>query len=154
MDKLDMCLIPFIYLLRTTLIILSEFTLIVNITSIIAREFKNTLTWMEIYGIHLILITLSSIQSLIQVPLNVMLQLPLSRAILFYPKFYYSFFKYKEGRRSLWSIVTNPLGADYRRPVMQPNQIKYLNVSYHCNSFYQAKVAYDHLHLQINKDLE
>ena len=83
MDKLDMCLITFIYLLRTTLIILSEFTLIVNITSIIAREFKNTLTWMEIYGIHLILIMLSSIQSLIQVPLNVMLQLPLSRAILF-----------------------------------------------------------------------
>ena len=68
-----------IYLSVTNnIIILSEFTLIVNITSIIAREFKNTLTWMAISGIHLLLIMLSSLHSLIQVPLNIMLQLPLS----------------------------------------------------------------------------
>ena len=83
MDKLDMCLIPFIYMLRRTLIILSAFTFIAHTPSIIGREFKYTLTWMGISGTHLILIMLSSLHSLIQVPLNMMLQLLLSRAILF-----------------------------------------------------------------------
>ena len=154
-----MCLIPFIYLFRTTLIILSAFTFIVHTPSIIGREFKNTLTWMEISGIRLILIMLSSLHSLIQFkviqfPLNVMLQLPLSRAIFFWPKFYYILFKYKEGRRSFWGIVTNWLGADYRRTVRQSNQIKCLNVSYYCHSYQQAKVSYAHLHQQSDKDLE
>ena len=90
-----MCLITFIYLLQTTLIILSAFTFIVNTPSIIGREFKNTLTWMEISGIHLIPIILSILHSLIQAPLNIILQLPLSRAILFWTKIYYILLKYK-----------------------------------------------------------
>ena len=117
MDKLDMCLIPFIYLLRKTLIILSPFIFIFHTPSIIWREFKNALTWMEISGIHLILIMLSSIHSLTQAPLNMMLQLPLYCAILLWLKFYYILSKYKEARRSFWRIVTKPLGAYYRRPV-------------------------------------
>ena len=83
-----------------------------------------------------------------------MLQLPPSRAILFWPKFYYSLVKYKEGRRSFWSKVTNPLGADYRRPVRQSNQITWLNVRYYCHPFYQVKGAYTHLHQQSYTDLE
>ena len=89
MDKLDLFLIPFIYLFRATLIILSEFTFIFHTPSIIWRELKNTLTWMETPGIHLILFSLSVI------PLNVMLNIPLSCAILFWLKVYYSLFKYK-----------------------------------------------------------
>ena len=109
---------------------------------------------MEISVIHLILIMLSSLHSLIQVPLNMILQLPLSRAIFFWPKFYYSLFKYKEGRRSFWSIVTKPLGADYRRPVRHPNQTPWLNVRYYCHSFYQTKGAYDNIHQPSDKDIK
>ena len=105
-------------------------------------------------GIHSILIMLSSLNSLIQVPLNMMLQLPLYCAILFWPKFYYSLFKYKEGRRSFWNIVTKTLGADYRRPVSQTNQITCLNVSYYCHSLYQAKGYYAHINQQSDKYLE
>ena len=119
MDKLDMSLIPFFYPFRTTLIILSVFTFIFHTPSNIGRDFRHTLTWMGISGTHLILIMLSSLHSLIQVPLNMILQLLLSRAIFFWPKFYYSLSKYKEGRRSFWTIITNPLGADYRRPFRQ-----------------------------------
>ena len=119
MNKLDMRLIPFIYLFRNTLMILSVFTFIVHIPSIIWREFKNELTWVAIAIIHLILIMLSSLHSLIQVTLNMMIQIPLSRAILFWHKFYYSLFKYKEVSSSFWIVVTNPLGEDYWRKVMQ-----------------------------------
>ena len=131
MDRIDMCLVQFIYLFQTTLIILSVFAFIVHTPSIIGREFKNTLTWMAISVIHLILIMFSSIHSLIQVPLNMMLQLRLSHAIILWPKFYYSLFKYKEVRRSFLVIVTNPLCADYWRPVKQINQITCLNVRYY-----------------------
>ena len=62
---------------------------------------------MAISNIHLILIMLSSLHSMIQVPLNMMLQIPFSRAILFWPKFHYILFKYKEGRRYFCIIVTN-----------------------------------------------
>ena len=152
-DKLDFCLIPFIYLFRKTLIILSAFTFIVHIPSIIGREFKNTLTWMLISGMHLILIMMSGLHILIQVPLSMMLQLPLSCAILFCTGFYYSLFKYKEGRHSLWSIVTNPFGACHRRPVRKSNQITCLNVRYYCHSLYQVKGSYAHLHQQSDRDI-
>ena len=131
MDKLDMCLIPVIYLFRTTLKLLSEFTFIVHAPSIIGREFKNIITWMAIAGIHLILIILSSLHSLTQVPLNMMLQIQLSRAILFWSKIYYSLFKYKECRIYFWTILTNPLGADYMRPVRQSNETTCFNVRYY-----------------------
>ena len=52
MDKLDMCLISFIYMFRTTFITISAFT------SIVGREFKITLTWMSVSGINLIIIML------------------------------------------------------------------------------------------------
>ena len=93
--ELDMCLSLFIYLFQTILIILSAFTFIVHTLKIIGREFKNTLTWMAISGIHLILIMLSSLQSRIQLTLIMILQLPLSRAVPFWLKCYYSLFKYK-----------------------------------------------------------
>ena len=149
-----MFLIPSIYLFWTTLIILSAFTFIFYTPSIIGREFKNTLTWMSISGIQLILIAVLSLHSLIQVPLNMMLQLPLSCAIILCTKFYYSLFKYKYGRGSFLIIATNPLGADYRRPVRQSNKITCFNVRYYWHSLYQAKGDYAHLHQQSDKDLE
>ena len=97
---------------------------------------------------------LSSIHSLILITLNMMLQLPLSCAILLWPRFYHSLFKYKEGGSSFWSIVTKPLGTDYRRPVMQWNKITCLNVRYYFHSFYKAKWDYARLHQQSDKDLE
>ena len=159
MDKLDLCLIPFIYLFRMTLTILSTFNFIVHNPSIIGREFKNTLTWMEISGMHLILIMLSGLHRLIQfkfiqVSLNMMLRLPLSCTIIFWTKFYYSLFKHKEGRRSFWSIATNPLVSDYRTPVRQSNEITYFNMRYYCHSLYQARGDYDRLQQQSDKYLE
>ena len=149
-----MSLIPFFYPFRTTLIILSVFTFIFHTPSNIGRDFRHTLTWMGISGINLILIMLSSLHSLIQVPLNMMLQLLLSRAILFWPKFYYSLFKYKEVRRSFWRIATKPLGADYRRPVKKSNKITCLNVRYYFYSLYQSKGAYGKIRQQSDKDQE
>ena len=151
MDKLDICLIPFIYLLITTLIIFPAFTSIVHTPSIIGRGIKDTLTWMATAGIHLVQLMLSILHimiqfKVIQVPLNMILQLPLYCAILFWSKFYYRLFKYKEVKSSFWITVTNWLGAEYRRPVRQSNQITCLNVRYYCHSYYQAKGAYDHLH--------
>ena len=52
------------------------------------------------------------------------------------------------------SIVTKTLGADYRRPVSQTNQITCLNVSYYCHSLYQAKGYYAHINQQSDKYLE
>ena len=57
-------------------------------------------------------------------------------------------------RRYFWSKVTNPLGTDYRRPVMQTNKITCFNVRYYCHSFYQAQGAYAQLHQKSDKDLE
>ena len=137
---------------------LSAFTVIVNNPSIIGRELKNTLTWMTIAGMHLILFALSGLQiliqlELIQVTFNMMLQLPLSHTILFWPKFYYSLFKYKEVRRSIWRIVTNPLVVYYRRPVSPYNKITFFNASCCCHSLYQAKGAYSCLHQKNDNDI-
>ena len=109
---------------------------------------------MAIVDIHLILIMFSSLHSLILFPLNIMLQIPLSKSILFWPKFYYSLFKYREGRRYFWSILTKPLGAYYRRLDRQPNKITCLNVNYYCHSFYQGSRYYAQLHQQSDKDIE
>ena len=92
MDKIDLYLIPFIYLLRMTLILLYEFTFTVHTPSIIGREPKNTPTWMKMSVMNLILFALSGLHILIQfkvihVPLNMVIQLPLPRAILFWTKF-------------------------------------------------------------------
>ena len=83
-----------------------------------------------------------------------MLQKPLSCAIIFCQRFYYTPFKYKEARRSIWSIITKPLSADYRRLVRPSNQITCLNARYYCHSLYQVKKNYDHLHQQSYKDIE
>ena len=83
-----------------------------------------------------------------------MIYLPLSCTIIFWPKFYYSLFKYKKGRGSICSIVTKPLGTSYRRPVRPSNQITCLNVGYYCYSFYQAKEDYSRLHKQSFKGIE
>ena len=98
MDRMDLCLIPFIYLFRITLILLSKSTFTVHTPSIIGRELKNTVTWMTVSGMHSILFALSGIHILIkfkvaQVPLNTMLQIPLPQTIMFRTKFYYRLFK-------------------------------------------------------------
>ena len=95
-----------------------------------------------------------SLHSLIQFPLNMILQLPLSHAILRWPNFYHSLFKYIEGRRYFCTIVTKPLSVDYRRPVRHSNQITFFNVRYFFHSLYQVKGAYARLHQKIDKDLE
>ena len=65
MDKLDLCMIPFIYQFKTTLILLSESTFIFRTPSIIGRGLKYSLTWMTIAGMHLILFVLSGLHILV-----------------------------------------------------------------------------------------
>ena len=52
------------------------------------------------------------------------------------------------------SIITKPLGADYRRPVRPSNQTTCLNTRYYFHSLYQVKGGYARFHQQSDKDLE
>ena len=58
MDKLDFCLIPFIYLLRLIVTILFVSTLFVHTPSKIERTLKNSLTWADMCILRLIIFSL------------------------------------------------------------------------------------------------
>ena len=53
MDKLDICLIPFIYLLQTTLTILSIALYLMPPPLTTERAFRNSAPWAEIISLHI-----------------------------------------------------------------------------------------------------
>ena len=67
MDKLDFCLIPFVYLFRMTFsILLLALFLALYFTTIVTKALQNTAIWIGLICIHLILFTLSALYCLVQ----------------------------------------------------------------------------------------
>ena len=156
MDKLDFCLIPFVYLFRMTYSILSLALLLeLYFPTIVKKAPQNTARWIALICIHLIPFTLSVLYCLvhirpIQFTLNFVQQSSVVYTILFWPRIYYSIIKTKEKRRSFWEILKNPEppngpkahkivvtlwqlgGADH----LMLNKIVCLNQNMHCYSHY------------------
>ena len=120
------------------------FTLTLNLPTNIATSIRNTITWMTILGIHTILWMLSGLHHVIQfrtiqISLNVAFYSTPMKAILFWPRFYYSLFKLKEGRRTILNILANPDDSGSGRLTPSSNRIACLNEKYSCYSFYQTR---------------
>ena len=174
MDKLDCCLIPFVYLIRMTLSLLSLLVFFTrNFPTHVRDAVTNTTKWIAIICIHLILFSLSATHRIvqfgpIQFTLNLLIQSPVVQTILFWPRFYYSIMKPKENRRTLWQILRNPVpvtgpkAAKRIFTVWQPggtnnlirNKIVCLNQNMHCLSHYQVKGAFAHLNQKAVQDLD
>ena len=69
MDKLDICIIPLIYLFRMTLTFLSFAIVFVPTTLKIWSALNNGLTWIALISIHLILFILKRLHSLVTIKL-------------------------------------------------------------------------------------
>ena len=69
MDKLDICIIPLIYLFRMTLTFLSFAIVFVPTPLKIWSALKNGLTWIALISIHLILFILKRLHSLVTIKL-------------------------------------------------------------------------------------
>ena len=114
-DKLDFCLIPFVYLFRMTFSILSlALLLALYFPTIVTKAPHNTEIWIALTCTHLIIFTLSALYRLVQIrpiqfTLNFVQQSSVVYTILFWQRFYYSIIKTREKRRSLWGILKNPV---------------------------------------------
>ena len=87
----------------------------------------NGTIWIALTCMTSILFRLSALHRLTQTTilkaaLNFILQLSIVRLCLFWPRFYYSLFRFKTHRRSIWDIITNPLPpikAKAKRPSLK-----------------------------------
>ena len=73
---------------------------------------------------------------------------------LYWPRFYYSIFKWKQNRQTIWEIITRPVppgGTKERRP---SNIIVCLNQKSFYFYFYQTQGAYAHLDQRSEKNLD
>ena len=120
MDKLDLVLIPLLYLFRTTLTLISVAIKFMPTPSKVWTSIRNAITWNNIISLHMIIFSLSALHRLtqipiIKIPLNMMEQSIIGRACLFWPKFYYCLFKPDKNRRKIWEIITPPVPSDIRK---------------------------------------
>ena len=159
MDKLDICLIPLIYLLRMTLTLLSFTIVFVPNPLKLWSALKNRLTWIYLIIIHLILFVLKQLHSLVTIKLvqcllNMLLLTTISHICLYWTRFYYNLL-YKKNGRSICNIIANrmppPVSSKATRPY---NCIVYLNEKLYCHSFYQVRGAHARLNQEIEKDLD
>ena len=137
MDKLDLVLIPLLYLFRMTLTLISVAMNFMPNTSKVWTAIRNAITWTDIISIHLIIFVLSALHRLtkipiIQIPLNMMEQSFIVCACLFWPKFYYCIFKPNNNRRKIWEIIASPVPPDGRKFIKQSNRIPCLNSTFSC----------------------
>ena len=91
MDKLDLVLIPLLYLFRMTLRLISVAMNFMPTPSKVWTAIRNAITWTAISSPRLILFLFSSLHRLTQIPiiqiqLNMMEQSFIVRACLFWPK--------------------------------------------------------------------
>ena len=119
----------------------------------------NGAIWIALTCMTTILFGLSALHRLTQTTilkaaLNFVLQLSLVRLCLFWPRFYYSLFRFKPHRRSIWDIITNPLPPIKAKAKIPSLKIVCLNENRCCFSFYQTRGAYAHLNQRIEKDLD
>ena len=128
MDKIDFCLIPFIYLFQPTLTILTIATLFILTPYTIGKALKNSLTLNTIFILHMTLFVLPGFHSLVQIPiiqlrLILFQQLSIVRICLYWPRFYLSLLKHKRNRHSIWKIITNPVTPEGSPKVRKPSSI-------------------------------
>ena len=69
MDKLDLVLIPLLYLLRMTLTLISVSMNFMPTPSKFWTAIRNTITWTDIISLYLILFFLSALHILTQIPI-------------------------------------------------------------------------------------
>ena len=143
LDKIDVCLIPLIYLFRLTLTLVSTTFCIPHF---VYNTINNGATWTSIVCIHIILFALRWLHFLARIPVNFVLQNPISQVLLYWPKFYWHLFEPDPTRRSIWTIVTNPIPAEGPKAQRARHSIPCLNSKYYCHSFFQVHGAYAHLH--------
>ena len=103
MDKLDLVLIPLLYLFRMTLTVTSVAMNFMPTPSKVWTAIRNVITWTAIMSLHLNIFVLSALHRLTQIPimqilLNMMEQSFIARASLFWTKFYYCLFKLNNNR--------------------------------------------------------
>ena len=93
---------------------------------------------------------------IICIPANLFIQNPIVRLCTFWPKFYWSLFKptLDKNRRSIWTIIWNPVPDFGPRPNQSRNRIVCSRDKYYCHSFYQVQGAYAHLNQRTEKDLD
>ena len=96
------------------------------------------------------------LHSIVQLPINLVLQNPLILLITFWPKFYWSLFRpsLDRHRRSIWQIITEPVPDFGTKTKNIQNRIVCLKERYYCHSYYQIKGAYAHLNESSAKDLD
>ena len=154
-DKLDITLIPFVYLFRLalTLTCLAKL-LIIGTPCFIGRSLFNGCIWTSISFIHIALTLLRIVHSIVQLPANLIHQNPIIRLITFWPKFYWSLFRPKSNRRSIWQIICDPVPDTGPKTKNIPNRMVCLRDRYYCHSFYQVQGAYAHLNQSSEKDLD
>ena len=159
MDRLYICLIPFLYFLRMTITILSVAMSLVPNPSNIERALVNGAKWTVIFFLHPNLFALSGLHSLVQIPifqnvLNLVLQFSLVRICLYWPRFYFSILRSKENQCSIWVIITKPVPPDGHNASKPSNKITFLNQNICCFSYYQVRGAHTHLNQSWEKDLD
>ena len=137
MDKLDLVLIPLLYLFRMTLTFISVAIKFMPTPSKVWTAIRNAITWTAIISLHMILFVLLALHRLtqipiIQIPLNMMEQSIIGRAFLFWPKFYYCLFKPDKNRRTIWEIITSPVPPDGYKASKRSNSIPCLNATLSC----------------------
>ena len=159
MYKLDLVLIPLLYLFRMNLTLISVAIKCMPTSSKVQTTIRNAITWTVIIIIHLILFVLSDLHILTQIPiiqilLNTMEQSIIARTCLLWPEFYYSLFKPDKNIRTIWEIITSPVPPDGRKASKQSNRIPCLNATFSCFSSYQVQGAYAHLNQRHEQDVD
>ena len=139
MDKLDLVLIPLLYLFRMTLTLIYVAMNFMLTPSKVWTEIRNAITWTAIISLHLILFVPSALHRLTQIPiiqvlLNMTEQSFIVRACLFWPKFYYCLFKPNKNIRTIREIITSPVLPDGRKASKKSNRIPCLNTTFSCFS--------------------
>ena len=122
-DKIDIILIPFFYLVWMALTLTFLAKLILKGTPyFIGRTLFNGCIWTSISLIHISLTLLCTVHSLVQLPAKLILQNPIIRWITYWPKVYWSLFRPSSGRRSILNIICEPV-LDFRPKTKNiPNQ--------------------------------
>lgn len=154
MDKLDLFLIPLVYLFRMTLTLISLAIFLCPTPSSMGQTVVNGYQWLQILCIHPLRFALRWVHFLIGVPYNLVMQSSILRIITFWPKFYWSLFKPKPDRQSIWNILTNPEPLEGTKTKNVSNRMICLKDTYYCHSYYQVYGAYAHLNQRRENDLD
>ena len=120
----------------------------------IGRSLINGCTWTSISLIHVALTILRTVHSLVHLPANLIHQHLITRLITFWPKFYWSLFRSKSNRRSIWNIICHPVPDLGPKTKNISTRMVCLRDRYYCHSFYRVQGVYAHLNQSNEKDLD